>query len=286
MSHGINFALITLFLFYSLRWLEIPKLKYAAGMGIMLAWITLIRPVNIIIAMLPFIYWISAKNGWSVKWNFIQQNYKYVLFIIGCVVLAFIPQMIYWHHYTSQWMYYSYGSEKFFWTKPAILPLLISFRKGWLIYTPIMLFMIPGAIICYKKNKPLFWSIFIFFLLNLYIISCWWCWWYGGSFGMRPLIDIYGLLAIWIGMFLQYLFDKSKPALLFIIAVTGFLVYVNLFQTRQARICWIHYDSMTFRAYKLIFLNETERKKLNDAEWNALLDPPDYERAMAGERYW
>jgi hypothetical protein len=149
-----------------------------------------------------------------------------------------------------------------------------------------MIFIIPGMIILYKKNKPVFWALLVFFCINVYVISCWWCWWYGGSFGMRPMIDSYGLMAIWIGLFIQFLWDKSKPILIFTIAIMGFLVYVNLFQTRQARICWIHYDSMTWQAYKVVFLNNERRNKLTEEQWNAMLSMPDYDYAKYGKRFW
>jgi hypothetical protein len=149
-----------------------------------------------------------------------------------------------------------------------------------------MLLIVPGAIICFKKQPPLFWSIFIFTILNVYILSSWWCWWYGGSFGMRPMIDCYGLLAIWLALFLQYLYKKTKPVFISITLLIGFFVYVNLFQTRQARICWIHYDSMTYEAYKIVFLNETNIKKYTAEEWENMLDEPNYEKAKKGERFW
>jgi hypothetical protein len=286
MSHATSFAFVIAFFYYSFQFIKQQKLRYAAGMGIFLALVTLIRPVNIILALIPFTIWLTENKSWSEKFNFIMTHWKYWILIGLCVFLAFIPQMVYWHHYTGQWFYYSYRHENFLWSKPAILQILFSFRKGLFIYTPMMIFIIPGMIILYKKNKPVFWALLVFFCINVYVISCWWCWWYGGSFGMRPMIDSYGLMAIWIGLFIQFLWDKSKPILIFTIAIMGFLVYVNLFQTRQARICWIHYDSMTWQAYKVVFLNNERRNKLTEEQWNAMLSMPDYDYAKYGKRFW
>lgn len=282
MSHATSFAFITGFLFYILKFFDKQTRMAALGIGLCIAFIVLIRPVNIIITVVPFIYFLAQKTPLSEKWSFIKKNILCWFIIAGCMVIAFIPQMVYWQHYTGKWMYYTYGQEKFIWYKPALLQVLFSFRKGWFIYTPIMIFIIPGAIICYKKNRPLFWSLLVFFLLNLYIISCWWCWWYGGGFGMRPMIDFYGLFAIWIGMFLQYLWKRPKPAFIGTICMIGFFVFLNLFQTRQARINVIHYDSMTYKEYKNVFLREAEKNK----EWELLLDAPDYDKAKKGERFW
>jgi hypothetical protein len=286
MSHGASFAFITAFMYYSLKYLEQPGWKNALAMGSLLAITTLIRPVNLIILLLPGIYWLASAGGLAVKLSFIKKNFIHVIIMAGLVGIAFIPQMIYWHTYTGEWFYYSYQQEKFFWDRPALLQVLFSFRKGWLIYTPIMFFIIPGAVICYKKNKPLFWSVLIFSLVNIYIISCWWCWWYGGGFGMRPMIDSYGILGIWLGLFLQEIVRRSKIFFVSILACMGFLVYVNLYQTRQARICMIHYDSMNYAAYKIVFLNESNHKNYTPEEWQQLLSPPDYEKAFVGKRFW
>jgi hypothetical protein len=286
MSHGASFAFITAFMYYSLKYLDRPGWKNAFGMGVFLAITTLIRPVNIIIILLPGIYWLAGTGSLAVKINFLKKNLVHGLMMGGMVFVAFIPQMIYWHTYTGEWLYYSYGQEKFFWDRPALLQVLFSFRKGWLVYTPLMLLMVPGAIVCYKKSKPLFWSILIFSLVNIYIISCWWCWWYGGGFGMRPMIDSYGIVAIWVGMFLQEILRRSNIVFASTIAIMGFLIYLNLYQTRQARICMIHYDSMNYKAYKIVFLNESNHRNYTPEEWQNILSTPDYEKAFVGERLW
>ena len=282
MSHAASFAFITAFIHYCLRLFEKPTLRSAAGIGIFLALLTLIRPTNIVVVLFPIAYLLVQKKTMKEKLGFIKKHILYWLLIIICMVTAFLPQMIYWHHYTGEWLYYSYRQEKFFWAKPALLQILFSFRKGWLVYTPLMVFIIPGAVITYRKNKTLFWAVMIFFLVNTYIVSCWWCWWYGGCFGMRPIIDSYGILAIWIGFFLQYLWQKTKPVWVATLCVMGFFTYVNLYQTRQARINVIHYDAMSYPLYKKVFLKETPK----DKEWESLLDPPDYEKAFTGERFW
>jgi hypothetical protein len=285
MSHAVNFGLITGFIFYVLQLIEKPRLFTSVKAGIFLGLLSLIRPVNIILVIFPLIY-LFSHLGSKQTLAYLKSNGKLVLPMIGMVVLAFIPQMVYWHQHTGEWLYYSYTDQKFFFSRPAIAPFLFSFRKGWLIYTPMMLFIIPGAIVCFKKHKALFWTILIFSALNIYILSSWWCWWYGGSFGMRPMIDSYGILGIWIALFFQYLFNKSKILLGVFIMITGFFVYLNLFQTRQAKIAYIHYDSMTRAAYWKIFLNEHGRKKYSDEQWETLLSPPDYDSAKKGNRFW
>lgn len=286
MAHAPSFVFITAFIYYSLKLFDKRTIGTIVKMGLFLGILTLIRPSNIIVVIFPLIYLLAQKLSRKEKIDIIKIKFYQWFILAGLVVVAFIPQMVYWHHYTGQWLYYSYTDQHFFWSKPAVLQFLFSFRKGWLIYTPVMLFLIPGAMICYKKNRPMFWSIILFLTLNIYVLSSWWCWWYGGSFGMRSMIDSYGLLAIWLAMFFQYILDRSKILLSVTVLLMGFLVYVNLHQTRLARINVIHFDSMTFNAYKEIFLSENNRNKYNGEQWDAKLDHPDYDKAKTGERFW
>lgn len=284
MAHPAAFALMTMFIYYSLRWIWSPSLKWVILSGISVGLSILIRPTNAVMTLIPFLYILfNRTEGLHLK-SLKLNHWIQIALLAVIATLVFSPQMIYWHHYTGKWLNYSYGNEGFFWDKPAILQVLFSFRKGWFVYTPIMLFIIPGGIICYKKNKPLFWAVTIYFIVNLYIISSWWCWWYGGSFGMRTLIDCYGAMSIFIAYFIDYIFRQNRVIFSLTLMIIGFLIYLNLYQTRQARICRIHFDSMTFKAYKKVFL--TDKLDLTKEEWEAMLDTPDYEAAQRGERFW
>lgn len=286
MSHAASFCFIAAFIYYFLRLVDKKSIMTGILGGLSLGMITLIRPTNSVVFLFPLIFIIAEKKNLTGILNFLKEKWQVLLLMITIPILVFIPQMIYWNHFTGKWIYYSYGNEGFFWSKPAMLQVLFSFRKGWFIYTPLMFFIIPGAIICFKKNRSLFWSILVFFVVNFYLISSWWCWWYGGGFGMRPMIDFYSIFAIFIACFIEYIFKKSKAVFVSVLVVFSFLVYLNLFQTRLARINYIHYDSMTFKAYSKIFLSESTRKKYSDEEWKAFLDTPDYEKAIKGERFW
>jgi hypothetical protein len=93
--------------------------------------------------------------------------------------------------------YYSYGDEGFFFTNPQIINGLFSYRKGWLIYTPLMIFALLGILtLARRKFQQFFIPVLIFTVANIYVVYSWWCWWYGGSFGSRPMIDSYPLMAV------------------------------------------------------------------------------------------
>lgn len=54
-SHVYNFTLISMFLYYSFKWLSDPNFKKTIILGLLLGFITLIRPSNLLIALFPFL---------------------------------------------------------------------------------------------------------------------------------------------------------------------------------------------------------------------------------------
>src|SRR6185436_10253555 len=111
-------------------------------------------------------------------------------------ILIFLPQLFYWKHQTGSWFFNSYLNEHFYFNNPHVFYGLFSFRKGWLVYTPIMFFALAGLYTLFKTMKEFFYPVLILFLLYIYVAFSWWCWWYGGSYGQRALIDIYPFLAV------------------------------------------------------------------------------------------
>ena len=242
----------------------------------------LIRPVNIILFLLPFLYNVKSLNELKEKTLFFISHWKHLLVIAVLALLVISPQLFYWKYVTGDWFFNSYVGEKFYFGQPHIMEFLFSYRKGWLLYTPIMLLSIIGIILSYKGQKNIFFGLSIILGLNIYILSSWWSWWYGGSFGMRPMIDVYALLAIPFALSIQWIIQRH----IFLKIITGWLILyfinLNLFQTAQKRHNVLHWDSMTKDAYWTNF-NKLRMKTAND--WHILekqIQPPDYEAAKKG----
>jgi len=138
-----------------------------------------------------------------------------------------------------------------------------------------MSFAIAGFIFLRKKVPDLFFPVLIYFIINLFVVFSWWCWWYGGSFGARPLIESYVLLSFPLAAFINQIRKKNYFARYFIIFILAGLIYVNLFQMRQYRISMIHWDSMSKELYWKVFLTN----KWPD-NYDQLLDHPDYDKAL------
>jgi hypothetical protein len=190
-----------------------------------------------------------------------------------------LPQLFYWKSVTGEWLYYSYGNERFFFNDPKILLVLFSFKKGWLIYTPTMLFAIIGIGMLWKINKKYFYPVLLFFIINLYIVSSWWCWWYGGGLGMRSLVESYAILAIPLAAFLTWL-AKQKLRIRIPLCIIVFAISAqSAFHTIQYYYGAVHWAWMTKEAYFDSFWRVKPSK-----EFKSLLFQLDLEAARKGER--
>jgi hypothetical protein len=143
-----------------------------------------------------------------------------------------------------------------------------------------MLFAIFGLYILYKENRKLFLPVLIFLLVNIYVISSWWCWWFGGGFGSRSFIDSYGIMALPLAAIIAWTLRQKnilKYAILLLIAGT---FYLNIFQVTQYKKGFLHYVMMSKESYWAVFLDMSPRQKY----WDNLVYP-DYEAAKEGRYY-
>lgn len=278
MSHAYTFSVFSVFLYFGIQFLKNPSLKNTLIIGLTFGLLVLIRPVNILLVLPILLIGVSTISDFKNRLLFFIKNYKSTLGFGLISILVFFPQMLYWKYVSGHWLYFSYGKEKFYFNHPHIIDVLFSFRKGWIIYTPIILVALAGIWVLKKqKSNSFFIAILVSLPIYFYVVSSWWCWWYGGSFSQRAFIDIYPLLTIPLGAYLLKTdsLSRTKKYIFYSIPV-GFLL-LNIFQTNQYKHNFIHYDSMTYKAYKNVFL------KLNGVSGDTLyLQTPNYEKALLG----
>jgi hypothetical protein len=277
MSHVYSFFLISLFLYLNLKWHATPNFKNSALLGLTGGLIALVRPSNAIIFIIPLLWGFNNKRSLIDKMQLIKNNFSKIAVITVFAFLAALPQLIYWHYATGNWIYYSYNNETFFFDNPHIFEGFFGFRKGFFIYTPLMLFILPGLFFSFRRQKSFAWSVFIFFIFNSYIIFSWWCWWYGGSFGSRPMIDSYSVLALPLGTFYSEIFSGKVYKKIFLSILIVFFILLNTFQTLQYHDSLMHFDSMNSKVYFKIF--GTTKFPEN---YDVMLTHPDAERAKIG----
>ena len=144
MSHVYSFFLITVFVSQSIRWIEEWKWHQALLTGLSLGLIVLIRPVNGIVVLIPLLYGVRFFAELMVRLSDIFSHYAQFALLLFTAFIAILPQLVYWHEITGEWVYYSYSNQGFFFNDPRIVEGLFGFRKGWLIYTPFEVFSLLG----------------------------------------------------------------------------------------------------------------------------------------------
>ena len=239
-THSYIFTLYSIMLFNVIRFYDTsrnvgtgPSVKKALSIGFCLGLAILARPTEMLTVFLPIFWGVYDKNTLLERFNFIKTHFlKYALTAFVVLALGSV-QVIYWKTIAGQFIYDSYGKTDYMeWKHPHIVDGLFSARRGWLVYSPIFLFAMAGFWQLFKQRRDLFPSIFIFFLLFLYVSFSHNIWWYGGGLSQRQMIQSYPILAIPLAAFLTIVSENLTRQILFGIAASV-CIYLNLWLIYQ-----------------------------------------------------
>jgi len=271
MSHGATFMLGAAMLYQADLWRRREQVWRLGVLGVLAGLIVLIRPVNVLIPLA--VAAMFTMDGRLPKGLLTPKSLAVAL---GLAVVVGIPQLLYWKASTGHWIVWTYGAERFFWSQPAWIQGLFSWRKGWLLYTPMVAFILLGFWGLARK-KPA-WALIagLYLIATAYVTFSWWAWWYGGSFGSRPMIDAYALLALPLAVYVQRMLEEAPGWIRRLsLGTVCALVALNLVQTYHYTAGFLHHDSMTRRAYVYVLTHW-------DFPPKELLEQPDYESALEG----
>jgi hypothetical protein len=278
MSHVYNFALISTFLYFADLWYENSSVSRTLFLGLLSGLIALIRPTNILVLLIFLLWDVKTFKEFGARILYFLNRWKKVLIMIAAFFVVWVPQLIYWKMQSGQFFYFSYPDDQgFFFGNPQIWNILFSWRKGWLIYTPVMIFAIAGIPVLWKNHRKFFFPVLIFLVANVYVLSSWWDWWFGGGFGLRAFIDMYGVMAFPLAAFIGWGLSR-KVVLKYILIVIFLLVTArSAFHHIQYYYGAIHWVSMTKEAYFDSFWRIRPSEKFQE-----LIRDPDYDLARKG----
>lgn len=245
LQHIYLFTLIAALFYYLLKVRETKKNSYLIIAALVLGIISSVRPTHVLLGILPLL---MLRNVYTSKW----QYWKVVLLFPLAGLLFNLPQMIYWKVMGGSWFILNMHVEEVIITDPHIFDFLFSYKKGWLLYSPVFLLLIPGFVVLYKQRKALFWPVFGSVLLLIWIFASWECWWYAASFGSRAMVDLYPLLALPLGFGLVYL-TKARMGRAVAMVFVALTLVLSVFQSVQFYIGYLHPDRMTKAHYWYIF---------------------------------
>ena len=264
MAHAYNFFLVALLLFLSRNGFK--SIANALIWSFLAGLLVLIRPTNLII--LPFILGLQYLLGQNLFKELLNPKLLTALLLGG--LLAVSPQLIYWYKVSGNILMYSYEQEGFHFGIERLFLGIAGFRKGWLIYSPLYVALIIAPFILKKEEKKI--SLFLVGITLVFsaIIYSWWCWWYGGGFGSRSMVDLYPILALGIALFFKRL-SALPRGVFFTLAVA-----LNLLFTWKMVKGILHYDAMTSKAYAKLFTGE-------NMEASDFIDPDYYGAKYLGK---
>ena len=255
MAHTYDFTLYALLLWLTIRWHERPRRWLAAAIGLTLGLLILTRPSEAVAVVLPLLWGVGSVAAARQKLALLRQRWPDVLLLGLCLGLGVLPQLLYWKWATGSFVVYSYQEQKFNFLHPHTWSVLFSFRKGWLVYTPLMVLPLLGLWRLWRTQRALALPVLGYFLVNLWVVSAWDVWWYGGSIGQRAMVASYAALALPLAALLAWATAPARrPAVAWVLVPAVVLgIDLNLFQHWQYMYGIIHPDEMTRRYYWAVF---------------------------------
>jgi uncharacterized membrane protein len=185
--------------------------------------------------------------------------------------MVFSVQLLYWKYVSNQWLVYTYGDQNFDWFHPHVINGLISYKKGWYIYTPIMFFATLGFYFLFRQQKKIAVSILLFMILNTYVVFSWAIWWYATSLGQRAMVQSYAVMSFPLAAIITWIFKQNKFIKLIAVFLFSGCIYLNINLTWQAHYAiYFEGDNMTkrylFRTYGRWNIKTNDLKLLDTEE--------------------
>lgn len=257
MSHGMPhvylFPLYADLILLTIKWHQNFSKKTAIFIGLIIGWMILIRPTEGLAILIPILWGIHDKSSLKQKLANLKKHYSGLLLAVIAGFIVISIQLIYWKFVTGSFVFNSYANpgEGFDFDSPHLLDFLFSYRKGWFVYTPLML--LPFIAIFIKGKEKKWWLSFIAFsLVTIYVSASWSNWWYAASFSQRTMMQSYPLFALPLGLIIQKLSIVKWQQWTFGSIITlAFLL--NVFQTWQFKNGIISEYRMTQDYYWAVF---------------------------------
>lgn len=248
-SHVYSFCAIAALLLTAQRLAHGARHGWLVAAGALLGLIILLRPVNALVLLgIPVVLGgatrdlflrLRAHPGWTA-----------LAVLAGLAVISVQPLL--WHAQTGRWIEWGYRNEGFYWSRPEVLNVLFSWRRGLFVWTPVLLLAAAGTLWCLLRGDRLRggWSLG-YWAVNTYLLSAWWIWYYGSGFGSRVYIDHYPVLAVPMALMLQ-----AAPRIPWTLA-RAFMVgciALNIAQFTQYHLGVLDHEAMDRDKYRASFM--------------------------------
>lgn len=257
-SHVYSFAFVAAFIFLVTLYSQSGKSRDLYLAALVFGIIVLIRPANgMVLVFIPFLYDNFKLLADDIKRLF-TKDIKQLLIAFLIAGLVIFIQPVVWYLQTGLFYVKPYSNETFDFTKFHLHDFLFSYRKGFFVYAPVFLVLIALGSYGFLKKKN-FWKTGTFllaFLFVTYVLSSWWVWFYGGSYGARVMIDYYSLIVVFASS--AFTLKSYRFKIIVSVAILSFS-YISIIQTYQYQRFILDWGEMTKEKFWKVFL-KTEDK--------------------------
>lgn len=198
-SHAFSFTVTASVLWTTVRLTERATATRALLLGLELGLLAAIRPTNLVIALFPLLVALRTRAGLARPWPLAAGALGFLAPVL--------PQLLYWHHLTGQFIVNAYGSDpRLELAHPHLLAVAFSVRKGFFFWTPLVGLAVAGLPLLRSRAPAVALATPATLAVNFWVVASWSQWWYGGSFGQRALVDSLPLVALGLAA----LFDWAR----------------------------------------------------------------------------
>jgi hypothetical protein len=268
------FTLYTILVYLTICWHLKPSLLIAVFLGIITGLVILVHPLGYFALFIPVLWNISDKGSRKEKIRIMRNKWFHILLFILSAVLTDIIALITLNAKPGEIPFlnitlpglFTFGS-RYFWND------LFSFDHGLFIYSPVFILAVVGFYFFAEKNRPIFYPVFIFCLLDLLGETCWTGLEETRVFGQVAFIPAYALLIFPIACFIGFIFSGKLFSRITITVVMTAFIILNIFQTWQFNAGLILNSGMTMSIYGQVF-GQTVLPGLSDQQLTGMdMDP-------------
>jgi hypothetical protein len=166
------------------------------GIAAALALISVLRPINIVLA-LPLLLWpANPAAGWSQQLRKIG-NWRNAVALAVAMLVFWLPQLLYYKYARGSYFVYSYGQEGFPYVfSPRLAEVWFAPNNGALLYNPLLvLVLVPGIWLLRRRSGWWGGLAALTWLAASYLYAAWWAYALGCGYGGRGFVELYPVLA-------------------------------------------------------------------------------------------
>ncbi len=251
-SHAFSFFLIAAALRLSLSVWQRPRVASTVALAAGIGLIGIVRPTNLVAVALCALVGIEHPRDLRARLRTLARRFDLVAIGLGVFVTVSLPQLAYWHHITGKLVYYAYPpSQHLDLLHPHVLQVLFSVRKGLFFWTPVLVCAVAGLGRLRRAVPPLFVPAVVYLLAQLWVVSSWSVWSYGGSFGMRPFVEAMPVFALGLAALIEA--ARGRVARRILYGAIGLTTALGVHAMVAYWLKTVPYDNTTLHEYLASF---------------------------------